>query len=132
MSLTESRLTRTSASTGAEGRTHVTSTAVTSSRRGRSLVRAVMWWSGVWSAITRGASAAATWSARTVRPAGVLVVVAATVGLGLGIAFGWVEWMVAGAAALVLVAASVPSSSARGRMTSTCRSRTSASWPETA
>ncbi len=108
MSLTESRLTRTSASTDAEGRTHVTSTAVTSSRRGRPLVRAVVWWSGVWSAITKGASAAATWSARTVRPAGVLVVAAATVGLGLGIAFGWVEWMVAGAAALVLVAASVP------------------------
>jgi uncharacterized protein (DUF58 family) len=43
-----------------------------------------------------------------VRPAGVLVVLTATAGLGLGIAFGWVEWMVAGAAALVLLAASVP------------------------
>jgi hypothetical protein len=108
MSLTESRLTRTSASTGTDGRTHLTATAVTSSRRGRSLVRAVVWWTGVWAAITKGMSAAAAWSARTVRPAGVLVVLAATVGLGLGIVFGWVEWMVAGAAALVLVAASVP------------------------
>nr|BFF09101.1 hypothetical protein GCM10025699_04040 [Microbacterium flavescens] len=37
-----------------------------------------------------------------------LVVLAATVGLGLGYVFGWVEWMVAGAAALVLVVASIP------------------------
>ncbi|MGL4256008.1 MAG: DUF58 domain-containing protein, partial [Microbacterium sp.] len=79
-----------------------------SSRRGRSLVRAVVWWTGVWAAITKGISAAAAWSARTVRPAGVLVLVAATIGLGLGIVFGWVEWMVAGAAAVVLLAASVP------------------------
>ncbi|MDY0910316.1 DUF58 domain-containing protein [Microbacterium sp. CFBP9034] len=108
MSLTESRLTRTSAGTGATGRTHVTATSVTASRRGRSLVRVVVWWAEVWRAIAEGIRAAAAWAARTVRPAGVLVVVAATLGLGLGIAFGWVEWMVAGAAALVLLAASVP------------------------
>lgn len=108
MSLTESRLTRTSAATGTDGRTHVTATAVTSSGRGRSLVRAVVWWTGVWGAIVRGTAAVAVWAARTVRPAGVLVVLTATLGLGLGIAFGWVEWMVAGATALVLAAASVP------------------------
>ncbi|WP_374313893.1 DUF58 domain-containing protein [Microbacterium sp.] len=108
MSLTESRLTRTSASTGTEGRTHLTATAVTSSGRGRSLVRAVVWWTGVWGAVSAAISTAAAWSARTVRPAGVLVLVAATIGLGLGIVFGWVEWMVAGAAAVVLLAASVP------------------------
>lgn len=108
MSLTESRITRTSAATGTGGRTHATATAVTSAGRGRSLVRVVVWWAGVWAAIRRGSAAAAAWVAGTVRPAGVLVVLAATVGLGLGIAFGWVEWMVAGAAALVLVAASVP------------------------
>ena len=109
MSLTESRLTRTSAvtSTGTNGRTQVTATAVTT-RRGRSLVRAVVWGTGVWAAVARATAAAASWSARTVRPAGVLVALAATVGLGLGIAFGWVEWMVAGAAAVVLLAASVP------------------------
>lgn len=108
MSLTESRLTRASTSTGGDARTHVTETAVTSSRRGRSLVRAVVWWTGVWGAIAKGAATASSWAARTVRPAGVLVVLAATVGLGLGIAFGWVEWMVAGVAALLLVVASVP------------------------
>jgi hypothetical protein len=108
MSLTESRLTRAPSATGTDGRTHVTETAVASSGSGRSLVRAVVWWTGVWGALSKATSAATAWTARTVRPAGVLVVLAATLGLGLGIAFGWVEWMVAGAAALVLVAASVP------------------------
>lgn len=108
MSLTESRLTRTSANSGTSGRTHVTATSVTSSRRGRALVRAVVWATGAARTAGRGIASAAEWSARTVRPAGVLVVLAATVGLALGIAFGWVEWMVAGAAALVLAAASVP------------------------
>lgn len=108
MSLTESRLTRTSAATGTDGRTHVTETAVAPSGSGSSLVRAVVWWTGVWGAIAKGTSTAAAWTARSVRPAGVLVVLAATLGLGFGIAFGWVEWMVAGAAALVLIAASVP------------------------
>lgn len=108
MSLTESRLTRTSASTDAAGRTHIAATSVTSAGRGRALVRAVVWAAGVWNAIVAGTTAATEWSARTVRPAGVLVALAATAGLGLGIVFGWVEWMVAGAAALVLLAASVP------------------------
>lgn len=108
MSLTESRLTRTSAATGTGSRTHATATAVTSAGRGRSLVRVVVWWTGVWTAIAKGFGAATAWAGRTIRPAGVLVVVAATVGLTLGIVFGWVEWMVAGAAAFVLIAASVP------------------------
>lgn len=108
MSLTESRLTRTSAATGTGGRTHVTATAVTSAGRSRALVRAAMWVAGAWTATRDGVGAAAAWSARTIRPAGVLVVLAATVGLALGFVFGWVEWMVAGAAALVLLAASVP------------------------
>ena len=53
-------------------------------------------------------ASAAAWSARTVRPAGVLVLIAATLGLGIGIAFGWVEWMVAGAIALLLAVMCVP------------------------
>lgn len=108
MSLTESRLTRTSVSTGSSGRTTVTATSVASDGRSRALVRVVMWAARVWTALTRGIAAAAGWAARTIRPAGVLVVLAATAGLALGLVFGWVEWMVAGAAALVLVAASVP------------------------
>jgi hypothetical protein len=108
MSLTESRLTRTSVSTGSSGRTTVTATSVASDGRSRALVGVVVWFVGAWTALTRGIAAAAGWAARTIRPAGVLVVLAATAGLALGIVFGWVEWMVAGAAALVLVAASVP------------------------
>ena len=108
MSLTESRLTRTSVSTGSSGRTTVTATSVASDGRSRALVGVVVWFVGAWTALTRVIAAAAGWAARTIRPAGVLVVLAATAGLALGIVFGWVEWMVAGAAALVLVAASVP------------------------
>lgn len=104
----DSRLTRTSAATGPDGMTQVTATAVSSARRDRALVGAVVWWSAVWRAWRAGLAAASTWSARTVRPAGVLVAVAATVGLAVGIGFGWVEWMVAGAASLLLLIASVP------------------------
>ncbi|MCH6232035.1 DUF58 domain-containing protein [Microbacterium sp. CFH 31415] len=108
MSLTESRLTRTSVSTGSSGRTTVTATSVASGGRSRALVGVVVWFVGAWTALARGIATAAGWAARTIRPAGVLVVLAATAGLALGIVFGWVEWMVAGVAALVLVAASVP------------------------
>ncbi|MEJ1156561.1 DUF58 domain-containing protein [Microbacterium marmarense] len=108
MSTTESRLTRTSAATSAGGATHVTSTSVTSSGRGRALVRVVVWWSRFWRNTGVAVRRAAQWSARTVRPAGVVVAVAASIGLVLGIAFGWVEWMVAGVIALVLLLASIP------------------------
>ena len=110
MSLTESRLTRTSAAigTGTGSTSQVAATSMTTVGRGRTLVRAVVWWAGVWRAMGAGLAAAAGWSARTVRPAGALVVLAATVGLGLGIVFGWVEWMVAGAVAVLLLVASIP------------------------
>ena len=106
---TDSRLTRTSVATGPEGLTQVTATAVTSARRGRVLVRAAVWATGSLAGDGRRPSAeAAGWSARTVRPAGVLVALAATVGFAIGIGFGWVEWMVGGAVALILLVASVP------------------------
>jgi hypothetical protein len=113
MSLTESRLTRASptgapAGAAAHSTVHGATTQMTSARRGRRLVRAVVW--GTRALHSAGAALAqgAAWTARTVRPAGVLVVLAATAGLGLGIAFGWMEWMVAGAVALVLVLMCVP------------------------
>ena len=108
MSLTESRLTRTSADTGAGGRTHVTATSVTSSGRSGAMVRVVVWFAGVWRATGAALAAAAEWSARTVRPAGAFIALAATAGLGLGVLFGWVEWMVAGAVAVLLLVASIP------------------------
>ncbi|WP_109210496.1 MULTISPECIES: DUF58 domain-containing protein [Microbacterium] len=106
----ESRLTRTVQSTGTAGRTHLTATAtsVGPSRRGRAFVRAAVWWTGVWRALGTGITTAAEWAGRTIRPAGTLVAVAATAGLVLGIVFGWVEFMVAGAASLVLLLAAVP------------------------
>lgn len=108
MSLTESRLTRTQAATGGtDSRTHQTSMTATSVASGR-LVDAVVRGARVWRALGAALAAAWAWTARTVRPAGVLVVLAATAGLGLGIVFGWVEWMVAGGAALVLLLACLP------------------------
>ena len=75
MSLTESRLTRTSQSFGATGRTHQTiagSATATSvaPRRGRAFVRAAMWAAGAWRAAGSGVSAAADWASGTIRPAG--------------------------------------------------------------
>ena len=106
----EPRITRTVQSTGTTGRTHVTATAtsVGESRRGRAFVRAAVWWTGVWRAAGSGITTAAEWAAQTVRPAGALVALAATVGLVLGVVFGWVEFMVAGAASVVLIVAAVP------------------------
>lgn len=109
MSPTDSRLTRTSSAYTADGRTHLTSTSATatsvaSSRLVGTVVRGAALWRSVGAAIARAAS----WTARTVRPAGVLVAIAATAGLGLGAAFGWIEWMVAGAAALLLLVAGIP------------------------
>jgi uncharacterized protein (DUF58 family) len=110
MSPTESRFTRTSvSSTGAASRTAVTSiTSATTARRGRTLVRAAVWTTAAWRGLVRGTTAAVRWCAHTVRPAGALVALAATAGLLLGTAFGWVEWMVAGAVSLLLLIMSVP------------------------
>ena len=107
MSLTESRLTRTVQSTGMTGRTHATATSV-ASPRARALVRAAVWWTSASRATGAAIATAATWASRTVRPAGTLVVIAATAGLVLGLVFGWVEWMVAGAASVVLLVTAVP------------------------
>ncbi|MFF8187433.1 DUF58 domain-containing protein [Microbacterium sp. NPDC016588] len=106
VSLTESRLTRTSAGTvGTGSRTSITST---STRRTRRLVRAAVRAAEVWQTVVDAGEAAARWAGRTVRPAGAVVAVAATAGLVLGLVFGWVEWMVAGSVALLLLLMSVP------------------------
>jgi uncharacterized protein (DUF58 family) len=104
MSLTDSRLTRSSAATGpgAQTRTEVTSV------RGSALVGTAVGLARAWRATSAAATAAARWAAHTIRPAGVLVVLAATVGLGLGLAFGWVEWLVAAGVAVVLLVMAVP------------------------
>lgn len=104
MTSTEPRLARTAAVTG----TGDTTRTVAPVTRGRTWVRVVMWTMSRSRALGSGVRAAADWAAATVRPAGVLVALAATAGLGLGIVFGWVEWMVAGAIAALLILMAVP------------------------
>lgn len=107
----DSRLTRTSASTDTVGATaSVTSTRtqVTGDTGGRAFVRVVVWWARALHTAKIVIREVAQWCARSVRPAGWLVALAATFGLGLGIGFGWVEWMVAGAVSLLLLAMAVP------------------------
>ena len=100
-----SRLTRTSTASGFSSRTQ---THVATSRRDGVLVRVVVWWMRVWQLCSGAVQRAWHWLAQTVTPAGVLILLAATVGLGAGIAAGWVELMVAGAVAWVLLLLSVP------------------------
>ena len=102
MTLGDTRLTRTSANTLTGERTEVTS------GRGRALVGAAVRASRAWTATRAALITAFRWCGRTIRPAGALALAAATVGLVLGLAFGWVEAIVAGVAAIVLLALSVP------------------------
>lgn len=98
---TESRLTRTSVADGTGfARTRYGTTA-------RTTVLAVR---GVqsWRRVRRAAVATGRWIAETITVAGWLVIGALVIGLGVGLAFGWVEFAVAGFVALLLLALSVP------------------------
>lgn len=99
---TDTRLTRTSASSLPGERTEVTA------RRGRRLVGAALRASRVWTSVRAAARAAVAWCRATIRPAGALVVLTASAGLVAGIAFGWVEAIVAGVAAIALLAMALP------------------------
>ena len=102
MSLTESRLSRTAASTG-------TGTRTTTSRDRRSvLVRSVVRATRIFRAIAQAITSAVAWCTSTVRPAGAVIAVTATVGLGLGLVLGWIEWLTAGIVALALLVMAVP------------------------
>ena len=102
MSLTESRLSRTAASTG-------TGTRTTTSRDRRSvLVRSVVRATRIFRAIAQAITSAVAWCTSTVRPAGAVIAVTATVGLGLGLVFGWIAWLTAGIVALALLVMAVP------------------------
>ncbi len=90
------------ARTGTEtrGRTE-TSQRVEGPRRLLALVRAV-------SRASTRATALAGRVARVIRPSGWFVGVCAVLGLGVGIAFGWVEWVTGGAIAAVMIVCAVP------------------------
>ncbi len=100
--LGDTRLTRTLGGALTGERTEVTSA------RSRAIVGAAIRATRAWSLTRAGLTAAWAWSRRTVRPAGVLALVAATLGLAAGLMFGWVEALVAGVAALLLLTLSVP------------------------
>ncbi len=72
------------------------------------LVRIVVWWMRVWQAGATGVRRVWQWLTQTITTAGLLIVLAATAGLLGGVVFGWVEWIVAGAAAWVLLLLCVP------------------------
>ena len=94
---TESPLTRTSASSGSAARTRVTTTA-----RGERGARAGVWAVEAGRALGDRIRGIAERAGGAVMPAGWLVLTSATLGLGLGAVFGWVEWLVAGIASVVI------------------------------
>lgn len=102
---TESRLSRTSASTSTSATR--TRTRYTTLRAG-AVVDVVVWWIRAWRWTRAAVVTAATWVRTTITPVGVLAVTAATLGLIGGLTFGWVELLVAGLAAAVLILASIP------------------------
>ena len=98
---TESRITRTVASTGTATHTRYATT-----RKGV-LVTAVVWWIRAWRVARAATRASVAWVRSTVTPAGWLVIAAAVL-LPVGVAVGWVELIGAGAVALVLLIIAVP------------------------
>lgn len=102
ISHTQSRTTRTAGSTGGTGisRTRY----ATSGSSTPFALRGLRW-------LRRVREAAVTtraWVANTLSVAGWMLVATAVIGLGAGIAFGWVEFVVAGCVAAALIALSVP------------------------
>ncbi len=96
---TESRLTRTGSATGI-ARTHYGTARSTTVLA----VRGVQSWRRARRALTD----AARWVVETVTPAGWIVLAVAAAGLALGLGLGWLEFAVAGGAALLLLVLSIP------------------------
>lgn len=101
MTISDTKLTRASNTLTGE-RTEVTSA------RGRAFVGAAVRASRAWRATRAATASTVAWAYRTIRPAGALALLTATLGLGAGLLFGWVEALTAGIAAVVLLALSVP------------------------
>ncbi|MET0449675.1 MAG: DUF58 domain-containing protein [Aeromicrobium sp.] len=98
---TQSRITRTVAATGTATHTRYTT------RRGDTIVTAVVWWIRAWRFVSSRAVAATEWVRDTVTPAGWLAVGLALL-LPLGIVFGWAEVIIAASVALVLLLIGIP------------------------
>ncbi|MDM4761537.1 DUF58 domain-containing protein [Galbitalea sp. SE-J8] len=98
---TDSRISRTVATTGTATHTRYTTAS------GAPAVAVVVGWIRVWRAVVPAVRAAVAWVRDTVTPAG-WVVVGGVVALAVGLALGWVELVVAGLLAAVLLACAVP------------------------
>ena len=98
---TESRITRTVASTGTATHTRFSATS------GGRAVSIVVWWIRAWRWLVPTVIRGLVWLRDTVTPAGWLVV-AVLLFLPVGIALGWAEFAVAGAIAAVLLLAAIP------------------------
>jgi uncharacterized protein (DUF58 family) len=98
---TESRITRTVASTGTATHTRFATTS------GGRAVSIVVWWIRAWRWLVPTVVRGLVWLRDTVTPAGWLVV-AVLLFLPVGIALGWPEFAVAGAIAAVLLLAAIP------------------------
>ena len=96
-----SRISRTVASTGTATHTRYTT------RRGDSVVTAVVWWIRVSRATRAVLRTVGTWIVSTITPAGWLALAIALL-LPVGIVLGWVELIVASSVAIVLLVLSIP------------------------
>lgn len=101
---TESRLTRTHTGTA----TSATSGSRTRYTSGTTTTVLVVGGIRFWRRARGWAVSAWEWTAGTVSPAGWLIVAATVLGLGLGLVFGWVEFVVAGIVAGILLLMCVP------------------------
>ncbi|MDX2376638.1 DUF58 domain-containing protein [Microbacterium sp. LRZ72] len=72
------------------------------------MVATVVGLTRVWRMLRESLGAALLWTAQTLTAAGALVLCAATIGTAVGLALGWVEWIVAGAASILLLLAALP------------------------
>jgi hypothetical protein len=97
----DSRISRTAAQTATATHTRYTT------RRGDSVVLAVVWWIRASRALRAAFGATWNWIVSTVTPAGWLALAVAAL-LPVGIALGWVEFIIAGCVALVLLVLSIP------------------------
>jgi uncharacterized protein (DUF58 family) len=79
-----------------------------STERSGVLVEAVMWWTVAARRLVQAWTSSVAFVRTTVTPAGWLIIGAATAGLAVGAAFRWIELVVAGIAAMVLLVLSVP------------------------
>jgi uncharacterized protein (DUF58 family) len=99
---TESRLTRTTGTTGGTG---ISRTRYATSRSSTELVLRGLGW---WRRARARAAAAWSWVTATLSVAGWLLLAVAVIGLAVGVSFGWIEFVIAGFVSTALLVLSIP------------------------